>query len=101
LESNTSSFDSILKILVGNKCDLKDLRVINYEKGVSFGAKYDMPFYEVSAKTDININELFNDIAQKLVEQNMKNDNLKLSLSDNNNNLNIGQEKKLPIRKCC
>jgi GTPase SAR1 family protein len=59
--------DSVLKFLVGNKCDLIEKRAISTEEGQNLGNIifdllaniYGMPFLETSAKDTVNINELF------------------------------------------
>ena len=50
---------NIVKILVGNKCDLKDQRQVSYEEGKQFADSLGMQFLETSAKEKINIDEAF------------------------------------------
>ncbi|KAJ5074300.1 ras gtpase-related [Anaeramoeba ignava] len=44
-------------IIIGNKNDLEDRRVIKKEEGEEFAIKHGCPFYETSAKTRYNIEE--------------------------------------------
>ena len=46
-------------VLVGNKADLEDKRQVSFEEGKKFANKYGLDFYETSAKTGQNINEIF------------------------------------------
>jgi len=47
-----------IKILIGNKTDLKDQRKVPAKEGESIATKYDnLTFFETSAKTGDNINE--------------------------------------------
>ncbi len=66
------SSPDIKVILIGNKSDLKDKREVNYEEGHELAEKFGIKFYETSAKTGENIQEIFadsvNDIATKLDE---------------------------------
>ena len=50
---------TVLLVLVGNKLDLESERQISYEEGESFAQKNNMFFFETSAKTGINIENLF------------------------------------------
>ena len=62
-------------ILVGNKCDLDDLRVITFEDGkflaeqLSAEYKRDIPFYETSAKTNQNVEEVFLKLGEIMIEE--------------------------------
>ena len=49
----------VLKVLIGNKIDMEDKRKITKEAGESMANKYGIKFFEVSAKDNINIDELF------------------------------------------
>ena len=56
---------NVYKVLVGNKCEIP-YRKVSVEEGKKLADKINCNFYEVSAKNDININELFNTIVEKL-----------------------------------
>ena len=53
-------------VLVAQKCDLEE-RVISEEKGKELANELGVEFFEVSAKTGENIEELFNHLVQKCV----------------------------------
>lgn len=72
-------------VLIGNKCDLNDDRVLNPEDGIEVSEKWGrVPFYETSAMHRTNVDEAFIDVvrqimrnealehAQKLQEQQQK-----------------------------
>ncbi len=88
----------VLKVLVGNKKDLEENRKVNKEAGESLANKYGIKFFEVSAKDNINIDELFLDTAKCLLEKNEKviYDDIGSSVILNNNNINLKKKK-----KCC
>lgn len=52
---NTYSSDDAQVILVGNKCDMEDERVISFERGKALGDQLKVQFYETSAKDNINV----------------------------------------------
>ena len=51
--------------LVANKIDVEG-RVVTTEQGAKLGKDIDYPFYEVSAKEGINVNECFDDLIKKI-----------------------------------
>ena len=53
------SSKTVLIILVGNKIDLEDKRVISYDEGNEFSMKNGIIFGETSAKTGVGIEEIF------------------------------------------
>ena len=54
--------DGMPIILVGNKCDLEDDRQIMAEDAEQVASELDIPYFEVSAKTNLNINSLFDEM---------------------------------------
>ncbi|CAL9120012.1 unnamed protein product [Musa textilis] len=51
--------DSVCKLLVGNKCDLAEDRVVETEKAKAFADSLGIPFIETSAKDSINVEKAF------------------------------------------
>ena len=45
-------------ILVGNKCDLEDERVVGKDQGSNLARSWNCVFLETSAKSKINVNEV-------------------------------------------
>lgn len=64
--------EGVNKILIGNKCDWEDKRVISQEQGQALADELGVPFLEVSAKGNINIDKAFYslaaDIKKRLVD---------------------------------
>ena len=59
---------TVLIILVGNKIDLEDKRVISYDEGNELAIKNGMIFAETSAKTGDGIEEIFLKSAKEIVK---------------------------------
>lgn len=59
--------EGIMKILVGNKVDLTEKRVISTEQGKDFARKYGIEYIETSAKVANNIDELFQSAAKTFI----------------------------------
>ena len=68
-DCKTQSPKTIFLVLVGNKCDLESSRQVNYDEGMQLANNYKMLFYETSAKTGLNINEIFNKSVETIAEK--------------------------------
>ena len=91
----------VLKVIVGNKLDLENNRKIKKEDAENLALKYGVKLWEVSAKDNTNIEEMFVDTIKTLLERNSKIINDIPGSSMNNNfflNTNIKAKKK---KKCC
>lgn len=51
--------EGVNKILIGNKCDWEEKRVVSTERGQALANELGIPFMEVSAKANINVEEAF------------------------------------------
>jgi small GTP-binding protein len=59
--------DSVPMVLVGNKCDLQDQRVISTDQGQQLAAKFgNCSFLESSAKMKTNVSEIFYDLIRQI-----------------------------------
>eukprot|EP00127_Corallochytrium_limacisporum_P002525 Clim_evm82s128 gene=Clim_evmTU82s128 len=67
------------KVLIGNKLDCVEERVISEEKGKALAAEYDLKYFETSAKVSTNVNEAFHavvlDIKHRLLDKGFPNQN--------------------------
>jgi len=65
--------ESVNKILIGNKCDMLDKKVIDFERGKALADEYGIKFLETSAKNSIGVEEAFvtlaKDIKKRLIDQ--------------------------------
>ena len=59
----------VVKVLIGNKCDLVDRREVSTEEGQDLANFYGIPFLETSAKDTVNINEAFVTMAKTVLEK--------------------------------
>ncbi|GAD92155.1 RAS small monomeric GTPase, putative [Paecilomyces variotii No. 5] len=57
-----------VKIIAGNKCDLKDSRVVSARDGLEYARKHGCGFMETSAREMVNIEETFALIVRRVVE---------------------------------
>ena len=105
-ECKNTAPKSILMVLVGNKCDL-DNREVTEEEGREFAEKNGMLFFETSAKTGKNVEELFKQsvkvIDQKIKENYYDLENDSCGIKKGNEEINVVLETNLEKEKktCC
>ena len=61
---------NVAKVLVANKCDKPD-KVIETERGKVLADEFGLSFFETSAKTGLNVAEVFRHIAQVIIREKM------------------------------
>ena len=67
IEIEKNAGKNILKVLIGNKSDLEDKRVISYAQGKEFADNYALKFIETSAKKNLNVVEAFQTLGRELM----------------------------------
>lgn len=55
--------EGVNKILIGNKCDWEEKRAVSTEQGQALADELGIPFMEVSAKSNINVEKAFFSLA--------------------------------------
>ena len=83
--------ENVQKILIGNKSDCNEERVISTTRAQELANEYGIKFFETSAKSDINVYESFVTIAKDIVIANLRAAALKqqnVDVSGNNNKNN-------------
>jgi Ras-related protein Rab-8A len=99
--------ENVNKILIGNKCDLVDKRVVDTAKGKALADEYGIKLLETSAKNSINVEEAFvalaREIKRRLIDSQegakvVETGGVKLK---NNSNNSSNTQKNSQTRKCC
>ncbi len=89
--TNRESFDNIVNwvdnierysenprlILIGNKTDLPNKRVVSYEEALDYSNSLGLSFLETSAKNNLNIEDIFTKLVHDIYDNNIKNKILK------------------------
>ena len=100
IEIEKNSSEKVLKILLGNKCDLNDDREIQPDEGRAFADRNGMEFMETSAKMNTNVTEAFETLGKLMIEFNSKG-NQAAQKNNDNKNLKAGSGKNLKTKKGC
>ncbi|XP_071410706.1 ras-related protein Rab-10-like isoform X2 [Pithys albifrons albifrons] len=61
--------DEVDVILLGNKCDKESERVVPKQKGEKLAWEYGIPFFETSAKDNVNIEHAFSILTKEILEK--------------------------------
>ncbi|KAM0247114.1 hypothetical protein ACHAQJ_009954 [Trichoderma viride] len=61
--------ESVPMVIVGNKADLEEGRVIPRAKGFAVSQKWGAPYYEASARTRTNVDEVFIDLCRQMLRK--------------------------------
>jgi len=61
--------EDVEKMILGNKCDWEDKRVIAKEKGEAIAREHGIRFLETSAKANINIEQAFLELAEAILNK--------------------------------
>ena len=83
-ELNEKAPANIVLTLVGNKIDLESTRQVSRETAEEYARGLGLKYFEVSAKQDIGIGEMFTEVAKVLPKE---------STNKRRSNLQLGKEK--------
>ncbi|EYC37771.1 hypothetical protein Y032_0766g2167 [Ancylostoma ceylanicum] len=61
--------EDVVKMLLGNKCDMTERRVVSRERGEKIAKDHDIKFLETSAKANIHIDTAFYDLAEAILDK--------------------------------
>jgi Ras-related protein Rab-1A len=93
-------------LIVGNKADLTDKRIVEFDEASELAKKYGLDYIETSAKSGMNISFVFNYIASVILKNNQEAEfsNNKINFTNEvviSNNTIIINNKCEHIKKCC
>merc|ERR1712070_1293584 len=59
----------VVKVLLGNKCDMPDKKMVTWEQGSDLAKEFGIQFFETSAKQNVKVEEAFTAIARAIKEK--------------------------------
>ena len=68
-QAQKESSKDVSVILVGNKCDLENERKVPKEKGEEKAKNFNCPFFETSALSKVNIDDIFNEMVNNIYDR--------------------------------
>ncbi|OHT14262.1 Ras-related protein RIC1 [Tritrichomonas foetus] len=60
--------ENVCRMLVGNKTDKKEDRVVSKQEGSMLATQYNIPFIETSARSGRNVEKMFTDLTEAMEE---------------------------------
>ena len=101
-----SSKINISIVLVGNKTDLEDKRVVSFKTASNYASQNNIKYIETSAKSGFNVSDLFEDLSQIMInvsdieEANKKEQNISFAMYKDEVSL---KRKEINVKKknCC
>ena len=100
IEKNASK--NVLRVLIGNKCDLEEKRVISSNQGKEFADTYGLKFIETSAKKNLNVTEAFETLGRELMAASSEK---KIVKQKQNKKISVAKAQDLDMNKkkggCC
>lgn len=91
--------EGVNKILIGNKCDWEEKRAVSTEQGQALADELGIPFLEVSAKSNINIDKAFYSLASDIKKRII--DTSKNETTTTGAGVNVGSTSESSGGKCC
>jgi small GTP-binding protein len=98
--------DGVPIILIGNKCDAPN-RVVSLQDQQEYSQLINIPFFETSAKQNINVDEAFTELTRLILERQKRLNQLNANNTNNTNNDNAAfkidskQKNSKSKKQCC
>jgi Ras-related protein Rab-8A len=92
--------EGVNKILIGNKCDWEEKRAVTTEQGQALADELGIPFLEVSAKSNINVDKAFYSLAAD-IKKRIIDTQQTTQQPQNNIPLNQPESGNSPWKNCC
>ncbi|XP_074599762.1 ras-related protein Rab-10-like [Brevipalpus obovatus] len=89
--------EDVEKMILGNKCDMENKRVIPRERAETVAREHRIRFLETSAKSDLNINQAFMELTEAILIKKLAS----RGALESADRVNISQSESKSLLKCC
>lgn len=97
----THAAQNVIKVLIANKADCPD-RQVSYEEGKKMADSFGIDFFEVSAKNNTNITEMFTYMAKQIKQKGLSSEDVvKTAMNRQGNRLTEEKVKPKGKSTCC
>ncbi|KAK3729803.1 hypothetical protein QZH41_013333 [Actinostola sp. cb2023] len=80
--------EDVEKMILGNKCDMDDRRIVSKERGDQIAREHGIRFLETSAKANVNIEQAFHALAEDILRKQLSKDT-----EEPSNNIHVTDQK--------
>ncbi len=94
----TYAEENVNLILIGNKLDLEEKRAVTIDEAKALAKEYGIPYFETSARNNINVDKAFDSLAEKVIKKVYPNFDKEKEKDDGTINLD---DSKTTKSKCC
>ena len=96
IEIEKRASKNVLKLLIGNKSDLEEKRVISFNQGKEFADSYGLKFIETSVKKNLNVHEAFEMFGRELMDASMEK---KIDTQKQNKKVSVAKSQDLNVQQ--
>ena len=96
IEIEKRASKNVLKLLIGNKSDLEEKRVISFNQGKEFADSYGLKFIETSVKKNVNVHEAFEMFGRELMDASMEK---KIDTQKQNKKVSVAKSQDLNVQQ--
>lgn len=89
---------STMNVIIANKIDMVNHRVVSKEEGESLASSLNLPYFETSAKDDNGVTQVFEFMAQKILSSLQSSTNY---ITPSNTSVLTHSKKDKKDKKCC
>ena len=100
-ELGTYAEDNIVKLLIGNKKDLQQIRAVSTDEALEYAKRNNMAFFEASALEGTNVHKAFDQIMHEVFRLAQSQPDKGRKTKSDNDRIKLVPKKPNKAKKCC